>query len=140
MTSPTSNESTSLTSCPAEGVLVTTDSKGRLRVSKEQRKAVLAKFEQSGMSAAKFAAAAGIKYSTFAGWVQRYRRGKSRAASKGVRFIEAVVRPNSSKEPASKAGLIVHLPGAVRMELSSMADVPLAAALVEALQKRASGC
>jgi transposase-like protein len=109
-------------------------------VSKEQRQAVLAKFEQSGMSAAKFAAAAGIKYSTFAGWVQRYRRGKAPVASKGVRFIEAVVRPNSSKEPVSKAGLIVHLPGAVRMELSSVADVPLAAALVEALQKRASGC
>ncbi len=140
MTSPTSHESTSLTSCPAEGVLVTADSKGRLRLSKEQRQAVLAKFEQSGMSAAKFAAVAGIKYSTFAGWVQRYRRGKPRGSSRAVRFIEAVVRPNSSKEPASKAGLIVHLPGAVRMELSSVAEVPLAAALIEALQKRGSGC
>jgi hypothetical protein len=140
MTSTTSVESTSLTSCPAEGVLVKTDSKGRLRVSKEQRKAVLAKFEQSGMSAAKFAALAGIKYSTFAGWVQRYRRVKPRVASKGVRFIEAVIGPNPSKEPASKPGLIVHLPGAVRVELFSMAEVPLAAALIEALQNRGSGC
>jgi len=63
----TTVESTSLASTP-EGVLVTTDAKGRLRVPKEQRKAVLARFEKSGMSAAKFAAVAGIKYSTFAAW------------------------------------------------------------------------
>jgi len=140
MTSTTSDESTSLISSPAEGVLVTTDSKGRLRLSKEQRQAVLAKFEQSGMSAAKFAARAGIKYSTFAGWVQRYRRGKPRGTSKAVRFVEAVVGPNSAKPVQSKNGLILHLPGAVRVELSSVAEVPLAAALIEALQKRASGC
>ena len=71
MTSAQSEESSSLTCPPAEGVLVHADARGRLRVSKEQRKAVLAKFEQSGMSAAKFAAAAGIKYSTLAGWLQR---------------------------------------------------------------------
>ena len=139
MTSITSVESTSLTSCPTEGLLVKTDSKGHLRVSKEQRKAVLAKFEQSGMSAAKFAALAGIKYSTFAGWVLRYRRGKPRVASKGMRFIEAVIGSDPNK-PGSKTGLILHLPGSVRVELSSVAEVPLAAALIEALQKRGSGC
>src|SRR5689334_17923530 len=135
MTTTTPLESTSLTSCPAEGVLVTTDSKGRLRVSKEQRKAVLAQFEQSGMSAAKFAAVAGIKYSTFAGWLQRYRRVKRRVSSKGVRFIEAIIGPHPNKA-GSKTGLMVHLPGAVRVELFSVAEVPLAAALIEALQKR----
>ena len=93
MTSVDPVESTSLTSSPAEGVLVQTDSKGRLRVSKEQRKAVLAKFEQSGMSAAKFAAVAGMKYSTFAGWVQRYRRAKPTAALRRLRLLEAVVDP-----------------------------------------------
>src|ERR1051325_9806589 len=102
MTSDTSIEPTSLVSSSSEPVLVTTDSKGRLRVSKEQRKAVLAKFEQSGMSAVKFAAVAGIKYSTFAGWVQRYRRVKPRAPSKGVRFIEAVIGPNPSQGPAPR--------------------------------------
>ncbi len=70
MTSTDSAESTALSSRRAEGVLVTSDAKGRLRVPKEQREAVLARFEQSGMSAAKFAGVAGIKYSTFAGWVQ----------------------------------------------------------------------
>jgi len=143
MTSTTcapSVESTCLSSCPAEGILVTTDSKGRLRISKEQRKTVLAKFEQSGISAAKFAAVAGIKYSTFAGWVQRYRRVKPRVASKGVRLIEAVIGPKASKEPESKTGLIVHLPGSVRVELTAVAQVPLAIALLEALQNGRLGC
>ena len=92
------------------------------------------------MSATKFAAVAGIKYSTFAGWLQRYRRGKPRAASKGVRVVEAVLGAPPSKEPACKTGLIMHLPGALRVELSSASEVPLAVALVEALQKRGLGC
>jgi hypothetical protein len=53
-----------------------------------------------------------------------------------VRFIEAVVGPHSAKPVPSQNGLIVHLPGPVRVELSSVAEVPLAAALIEALQKR----
>ena len=117
-----------------------TDSKGRFRASREQRKAVLAKFEQSGMSAAKFAAVVGIKYSTLAGWLQRYRRPKPRVAAKRVRLVEAVIGPNPAKEPGSGTALIVHLPGSVRVEVSSVAQVPLAATLVEALQNRGLGC
>jgi hypothetical protein len=137
MTSTTPVESTSL-NCSATGVLVQTDSKGRLRVSKEQRKAVLAKFEQSRMSAAKFAAVAGIKYSTFAGWLQRCRRPKRRVASKPIRLVEALIGSNAC--PEARPGLILHLPGSVRMELSSLAEVPLAAALIEALRNRVVGC
>ena len=92
------------------------------------------------MSATKFAAVAGIKYSTLAGWLQPYRRVKPRVPSKGVRFIEAVIGPSPPKEPESKTGLIVHLPGAVRVELFTLAEVPLAAALIEALQNRGLGC
>jgi hypothetical protein len=91
------------TQLSAEAVLVKTDCKGRLRVSKEQRKAVLAKFEQSGMSPAKFAAMAGIRYSTFAGWLQRYRRLKPRVASKGLRLVEAVIGATPSKERPPRA-------------------------------------
>ena len=72
--------------------------------------------------------------------MQRYRRGKARGRAKAVRFIGAVVGPNSATAVKSRNGLIVHLPGAVRVELSSVAEVPLAAALIEALQKRGSGC
>ena len=133
-------ESTSLEPAPAEGELVTTDSKGRLRVSREQRKAGLARFEQSGMSGAKFAAVAGIKYSTFAGWVQRYRRTKSKAALRRLRLLEAVVNPSHAPERTSEHVLVVHLPGQVRIELSSVAQVPLVTQLIRGLQGGPAGC
>lgn len=77
---------------------------------------------QSGMSAAKFAAVAGIKYSTFAGWLQRYRRAKPKAALRRLRLLEAVVDPS---QRTSEKALLLHLPGQVRIELSSLAQVPL---------------
>ena len=110
MTSADVVESTSVSCALAEGDLVKTDAKGRLRVSREQRKAVLAKFEQSGMSAAKFAIVAGIKYSTFAGWVQRYRRANPKAALRRLRLLEAVVNPSHAPERTSEHVLMVHLP------------------------------
>ena len=140
MISSDSVEATSLSSCPPEGVLVTTDAKGRLRASREQRKAVLAKFEQSRMSAPKFAAVAGIKYSTFAGWVQRYRRARPKTVLRRLRLLEAVVDPRHVPEPASENVLRVHLPGQVRIEVSSLAQVPVAVELIGALQSRGSGC
>ena len=140
MTPTPSVESTSVAPSSPEGVLVQTDSKGRLRVSREQRKAVLAKFDQSGMSAAKFAALAGVKYSTFAGWVQRYRRGKPKAALRRLRLLEAVVDPSQSQEWTSENVLLVHLPGQVRIEVSSLAQVPLVTELIRALQGGPAGC
>ena len=127
-------EATSVVCAPSEGDLVKADSKGRLRVSKEQRKAVLARFEQSGMSAAKFAAVAGIKYSTFAGWLQRYRRAKPQGALRRLRLLEAVVDPSHGREQASGNVLTLHLPGQVRIEVSSVAQVPLVRELIRALQ------
>ena len=107
---------------------VTADTKGRLRASKEQRRVLLAKFAQSGMSAAQFARRTGLKYSTFAGWLQRYRRVKRPARKPAMRLLEAVVAPAAEL-------LVVHLPGGARLEMSDASQIPLAAALVRALEK-----
>lgn len=40
----------------------------------EQRKAILDEFERSGLPAAQFAARVGVKYQTFATWVQKRRK------------------------------------------------------------------
>ena len=74
-----------------ENVPVTVDSQGRVRASKEQRRVILAEFERSGMSAAQFAKRTGLKYSTLAGWLQRYRRTKPPGRARSVRLLEAVV-------------------------------------------------
>ena len=109
---------------------VTADTKGRLRASKEQRRVILAKFEESGLSAARFAQRSGLKYSTFAAWVQRYRRVKRPERKPAIRLLEAVVAP-----PAPAAGLQLHLPNGARLEISEASQIPLAAALVRALEK-----
>lgn len=73
---------TSLTTSapPAAKLPVTVDTKGRVRTSKEQRRLILDEFERSEVSAAKFARRSGLKYSTLAGWRQRWIR---RTCAKG---------------------------------------------------------
>ena len=109
---------------------VTLDAKGRVRTSKEQRRVILAEFERSGLSAARFARQTGLKYSTLAFWVQRYRRTKRPSSKPALRLLEAVVAPTTS-DPV----LQVQLPGGARVELQSIAQIPLGAALVRALEK-----
>jgi hypothetical protein len=109
---------------------VTADTKGRLRASKEQRRVILAKFEQSRMSAAQFAQRTGLKYSTFAAWVQRYRRTKRPERKPAMRLLEAMVEPT-----APAAGLQMHLTNGARLEINDASQIPLVAALVRALEK-----
>lgn len=109
---------------------VTADTKGRLRTSKEQRRVILARFEESGLSVSQFAQRTGLRYSTFAAWVQRYRRIKRPERKPAMRLLEAVVAPAT---PA--AGLQVHLPNGARLEIGDASQIPLAAALIVALEK-----
>jgi transposase-like protein len=128
-----STSGSDLASVTSAGVLpklpVTADTKGRVRTSKAQRRVILAQFENSGMSAAEFARRTGLKYSTFALWVQRYRRTKRPERKSPVRLLEAVVTPTSLG-----SALQVQLPGGARLEIREAAQVPLVAALLRALQ------
>ena len=49
-----------------EAVVLKTDALGRVKMTAAQRERVLDEFERSGLSGAKFAKLAGIKYQTFA--------------------------------------------------------------------------
>ena len=108
---------------------VTVDTKGRVRTSKEQRRVILAEFARSGLSATQFARQTGLKYSTFALWVQRYRRTKRSGRQPPVRLLEAVVTP-----APSLAAVLVQLPGGAHLELREVSQVPLVVALVRALE------
>lgn len=94
---------------------------------------ILDEFEHSGLSAAQFAKRAGLKYSTLAGWVQRYRRTKPLRRGRPLRLLEAVVE--ALPGPVTGTPLVLHLPGGVRLELNAAKQVLLAAALVRALEK-----
>lgn len=106
------------------------DTKGRVRVSKEQRRLLLAEFARGSESAPRFAQRMGLKYSTFAAWVQRYGRTKRPERKSPLRFLEAVVSP-----AAAMSALLVQLPGGARVELREASQVSLVAALVRALEK-----
>ena len=119
--------------------ILKTDALGRVRTPAARREQLLDEFERSGVSGAKFAGLTGLKYQTFASWVQRRRRGPTaRANTPGdpastVRWLEAVVGTvaDNQKDPA----LPLHLPGGTCREISCAAQIPLAAALLRALEK-----
>ena len=98
-------------------------------------------FDRSGLSAAKFAAVTGLKYSTFAAWVHRRRKQPAAAAKVAaksadpVRWLEAVVaRAEPTGEPIS-AVVVLELPGGVRLAVADERQAALAARLVRALAK-----
>jgi transposase len=126
------------------GLVDRTDSRRPIRINRKKREAFLAQFDQSGMSGAKFAKQEGIKYTTFANWLQKQRTQRNKAlpvpksapgTRSKVRWLEAVVDGSRQKEPAKLATgtLIVHGPGGVRLELSDEKQVKLAAQLLREL-------
>lgn len=119
-------------------------SRSQIRISRKKRETLLAQFDQGGISGAKFAKQAGIKYTTFANWLQKRRGQQHRvmAASKSapskrrnLHWLEAVVDGSPKKEPPklATATLTVHGPNGVRLELSDGKQVKLAAQLLREL-------
>jgi len=113
-------------------VPVTVDTKGRVRTSREQRRAILEGFARSGESAAGFAKRTGLKYSTLAGWLQRYRRRKPLRRAQPFRLLEAVVE---SAQSTVAGALVLQLPGGVRVEVADEKQAVLAAVMIQALAK-----
>jgi transposase-like protein len=109
------------------------DSKGRVRVSKEQRQPILTEFERSRVSATQFAKRIGLKYSTLAGWLQRYRRAKSRRCARSVRLLEAVVE--EAQNSGDKSPLVLELPGGAKVQITDAKQATLAAILLRTLAR-----
>jgi hypothetical protein len=136
-----------------DGEIFKRDKMGRVRVSRARREALLNEFERGGTSGAQFADYVGIKYSTFATWIQKRQRRqasgvrftnqgrvlkKKRAAP--IRWLETMVDVQG-KESRSEARLRVHLPGGAHLEITNGAQAGLAAVLLENLGRLgAKGC
>lgn len=115
--------------------IIKTDVLGRMRTSAARRESLLAEFDQSGLSAVKFADLSGIKYQTFATWVQKRRR-KTKVPDKvadPARWLEAVVEQAQPPVTARSAALVLQLPGGTKAEVSDLKQASLAAALIRAL-------
>ena len=120
--------------------LLKVDVAGRVWTSRERRETLLDEFERGGTSAAQFAALVGVKYPTFASWVQLRRRQRSGAAQVGgresgtaeLRWVEVMAGA------APGGGLCVLLPGGARMEVADAGQAALAAELLRALARASS--
>jgi hypothetical protein len=58
--------------------LVKFDCIGRIRFSRDQRETLMDAYEASGLSGPQFCALHGVKYQTFATWLQKRKRGNGR--------------------------------------------------------------
>lgn len=137
MTSTTEDEQT---------LILKTDTLGRVRMPKDRREAILDAFERSGMSGQAFAARVGVKYPTFATWVQKRRRsrghylkkaGKAKTAPQ-VTLLEAVLEPTKAEARASDA-LVVETARGLKLHIRTQAEVVLATELLQALEGK-PGC
>jgi hypothetical protein len=126
-------------------LVLKTDAAGRVKMPAEQRERLLDEFERSGLSGAKFAALAGIKYQTFATWVQRQRKQRpvksaAKTSSDKLRWLEAVIEQAQPVAPSGNTPLILQLPGSVRVEITESGQAMLAAVLVRALAQPPLSC
>lgn len=119
-------------------IILKTDQLGRVRTPPDRKDALLAEFARSGLPATKFAALAGVRYQTFATWVQRSRRGKKARRSprrKKLRLVEAIVPTRREVHATPPAGaLSVHLACGMRLEITHESQARLAAVLLKALE------
>jgi lambda repressor-like predicted transcriptional regulator len=99
-----------------------------------RREELLDEFERSGVSSRKFAELTGVKYQTFASWLQRRRKGAVYPAQAAVnpRWLEAVVEKATFP---SGSGLTIRLPSGAQVEVNSIEQATLAAALLRHWEK-----
>jgi hypothetical protein len=118
-----------------------TDVLGRVRITAKHRKALLDAFEQSSLSGIKFAAAHGIKYPTFANWVQKRRRerGQYVLSTKPVStsLIDSLVelempvtRSKKSDPPIDHTDLCMEHSSGFRIHVRNPEQARLAAILI----------
>lgn len=128
--------------------LLRTDTRGRVRTPAKRRKALLKEFAGSGLSARKFAALVGVRYSTFAHWVQRFREDGGEiapvravpAAGVPVRWMEAMLEGGGAPPVPEVSGLCVRLPGGAQMEIAAAGQMKLAVQLLRALAEGPRSC
>ena len=132
---------------PADRVLKQ-DAAGRVWTPPERREAVLDEFEKSGSPAAQFAAHVGVKYQTFATWVQKRRKARdgggtdrSERQTPMVPRLETWVEATVEDVVDDSAGtLVVHLPSGAHVEVSHAAQAKLVACLLRPLGEGAEVC
>jgi len=131
---------TSTASLLSAGEILKQDSLGRVRTPLGKRQEILAAFDGSGMSAARFAAMVGLNYSTFCSWVhernQKQRKDSAlmgAAAKPQVQWIEAEIACGAKPRCAGDGMELELLGGGARLRIRDERDAELAAAVLRAM-------
>jgi transposase-like protein len=95
------------------------------RIDTARRAQLLAAFDRSGLSAAAFARQHGLHYTTFCAWRRRFDRGQASPA-----FVQVELAP-----PTPSSELVIELGRTTRLRVASVAQLPLAARLLQILQE-----
>lgn len=121
-----------------ETEILKTDVVGRVRMSPQRREAILDEFEKSGMAGAPFAKLIGVKYPTFASWVQKRRKARSQYPvlsgsnqAPPLKFMEAVVAASLGQ----RATLTIELPGGARVKVDGPEQMELMCLFLARLDK-----
>ena len=126
-----------MTNMSSGDIILKRDRVGRVKVTRDRRRAILEEFDRSEMSGAEFARHYGIKYATFAGWILKRRKSLSApeclAPVEEVHFVEAVIDQGSSVRAGAMDGLRVDLPGGAHLELKDERQTGLVAHLLRTL-------
>ena len=108
------------------------DSRGRVQVSLDRREALLEEFDRSGMTGAAFARHYGIKYTTFAYWVQYRRKCQRRETAKHQPQFLTIETP--CDDPGVEGTIAVDLPNRCKVvSIRTRKEAELAASLINAL-------
>jgi hypothetical protein len=135
-----------MTSTQSSGQILKTDSLARVRTPPQRKRELLDEFGSSGLSGVKFAALAGVKYSTFAGWLAKRRRAGPVDQSPAqfveqaakVRWLEAVV--DRDQNGKGSCVLTLQFGCGARAEIADGKQAELAATLLRALNKPSPSC
>ena len=127
-----------------ETLILKTDVLGRVRMPANRREAILDAFECSGMSGQAFAAQIGVKYPTFATWVQKRRRERGQYPEReghtkppDITFVQAHLE--KSLQQSLEGALEVQAVCGAKLVVRSQNDVVLAAGLLRSLTET-PGC
>jgi len=126
-----------MTSTTDEETILKADALGRVRMPKEKRELILDRFEESGMTGQAFSKHIGVKYPTFASWIQKRRRERGEyraledpAGETSISLFEAVVDQPSISSPCA---LELESVGGTRIRLERSEQIPMAVALLRQL-------
>ena len=127
--------------------LLKSDVLGRVRTPGGRREALLDEFERSGLTGQKFAGFVGVKYQTFASWMQKRRRArgeypKLKAPAGGAKESEPVqwLVAVSEEGRAKSNGLRLELPGGAWLKIVDAEQAALAGRLLRELLGTKEAC